>query len=144
MAILTKDQLVEIYQNLDSGLVCYYNPETKEIKSIPDSNDPYLDKALWEKQIKSIEKDIDQYWVLEKMSSSEYFLMMKAFIDSLDDSKIKGFLIESLTKSKPFRQFKKVIEAAAPEYIDNWAVFKEKRYCDWLLLQVGEMAAVNK
>ena len=143
MAILTKDQLIEIYQNLDSGLVCYFNPETKEIKSLPDSNDPYLDKQLWESKIKDIEADIDQFWVLENMPSSEFFLMMKAYIDSLDDCKTKVYLVDALMKPKPFRQFKKVIDVA-PDFIESWALFKEKRYCDWLLLQVGELAAVNK
>ncbi len=142
MAILTKDELKEIYQNLELGLVCYYNPEVKEIKTLPNSIDPYVDKKILEDQIKAVESDIDQFWILERMPLSEAFNVMKAFVEHLDDCKTKVYLQEALTKPKPFKQFGKVLESDAVVSSD-WALFKEKRYCDWLLLQVGELASVN-
>jgi hypothetical protein len=36
MITLTKEKIREIYQELDCGMRCFYNPDTNEIKSWPD------------------------------------------------------------------------------------------------------------
>jgi len=73
---LSKKQIKEIAEFLDMGLICYIHRNTKEIKSIVDLDDPYVDPELWEDLQQEIDSNIDAYVKIEKMSSRESFEIM--------------------------------------------------------------------
>ena len=69
---LTKEQTKEIAEELDMGMRCFYNPETGEIKSMPDFNtNPYADSELWEEVIDYVDSNWGLLIEFEQMSSRE-------------------------------------------------------------------------
>ena len=136
MLRLTKEQINKIYQELDCGLLCFYNPENGEIKSLPDfDSNPYAEEEMWEEEIKEIESNLDKYIEFEKMSSRDSFRMMEDFVDEVKDEKIQDLLADGLSRPKPFHNFKFIIDNAG-EYRDKWFEFKEKRTCEWIEQQI--------
>lgn len=138
MLKLTKEQINEIYQDLDCGLRCFLNTETGEIKSIPDfDSNPYAEEEMWEEEIDKIDSNPDKYVELEEMSSRDSFRMMEEFADEVDDKTIQKLLLDGLSRPKPFHNFKFVIDNSG-EYRDKWFEFKEKRICEWIVEQIED------
>ena len=138
MLKLTKEQINEIYQDLDCGLRCFLNTETGEIKSIPDfDSNPYAEEEMWEEEIDEIDSNPDKYVELEEMSSRDSFGMMEEFADEVDDKTIQKLLLDGLSRPKPFHNFKFVIDNSG-EYRDKWFEFKEKRICEWIVEQIED------
>lgn len=134
--VLTDVQIREIADCLDAGMRCYYNRLTGEIKSVIDFNSwSDADEELWEDDLNEIEEHIDNYFVFENMSSSDSFKVMADFVDVVVDSRIQTILIKALTKSKPFRNFKHVIDNSG-KYRQQWFDFKKSRYIDWVKHQI--------
>jgi C_GCAxxG_C_C family probable redox protein len=132
---LSKDQIKEIYEDLDVGYRCYYHFETKEIKSIPDIDEDYLDPKLWSDFISDIEENEDDYFVFSKMNTHEYFDMMSAFAQTVKEKSFQNHLIDVLRKPKPFRHFKDAIDNFG-SYRQKWFDFKELKYCEWIEQQI--------
>lgn len=143
MIKLTKNKIREIYQDLDSGMRCFYNPETDELKSLPDfDSNPYADEEMWQDVSEEIDSNFDKYIVFDKLPTREYFQIMADFIDTVVDKKVQGRLINALNKSKPFRNFKYEIDNSG-EYRQKWFDFKEQEYCKWIETQIQELNDIN-
>ena len=143
MIKLTKEQINEIYQDLDCGFECFYNIETGEIKSIPDfDSNSFTEEEMWEEEIEEIDSNPDKYIEFEKMSSRDSFRMMEDFADEVEDETIQKLLLDGLSRSKPFHNFKFVIDNSG-EYRDKWFAFKEKRICEWIEEQVEDYNRVD-
>lgn len=143
MIKLTKEQINEIYQDLDCGFLCYYNTETGEIKSLPDfDSNPDADEEMWEEDIEEINSNFDKYVEFEQMSSRDSFRVMEAFVDEVEDETIQNLLTDGLNRPKPFHNFKFVIDNSG-EYRDKWFKFKEKKICEWIEEQVEDYNRLN-
>ncbi|NMB72854.1 MAG: hypothetical protein GYA22_11975 [Bacteroidales bacterium] len=139
MIKLTQNQIREIYENLDSGMRCFYNPEAGEILELPDFDmNPDYDRELWQETIEKLESSYDKYIEFQPMSSREFFQMMVDFVDSIPDISVKYQLIKSLNRPKPFRNFKNEINCAGI-YRNKWFEFKEKVYCQWIEKQIDKL-----
>jgi hypothetical protein len=74
MLKLSEQQIKEIADLLDCGLICYYNKITHEIKEILDFEDnEYADTEVWQELIDEIEEHTDQYFEFERMSNQGPF-----------------------------------------------------------------------
>lgn len=134
----TEHQIKEIAEYLDCGMRCYYNKRTGEIKTIINFESwPGADEELWEKDIKEIEENWEDYIEFEGMSSHDSFRVMADFAESLDNSKLREKLINTLNRSKPFRNFKWQIDNSG-EYRQAWFDFKNKRYIEWIKDQLEQ------
>jgi len=143
MIKLTKEQINEIYQDLDCGFLCYYNIETGEIKSLPDfDSNPDAEEEMWEEEIEEINSNFDKYIEFEQMSSHDSFRVMEAFVDEVEDETIHNLLTDGLSRPKPFHNFKFVIDNSG-EYRDKWFKFKEKKICEWIEEQVEDYNSLN-
>lgn len=134
--VLTDVKIREIADGLESGMKCYYNRLTGDIKTIIDF-DSWIgaDDELWEDDINEIDEHFGDYFVFENMSSNDSFNLMVDFVDVVDDSKIQSKLINALNKSKPFRNFKRAIDDSG-EYRQQWFDFKMSRYIEWVKEQI--------
>jgi hypothetical protein len=139
MINLTKNKILEIVQDLDCGMRCFYNPETDEIKSLPnfDSN-PDADEEMWQNVSEEIDSNFDQYIEFDKMPTHESFQLMTDFIDTVADKKVQDLLIIALNKKKPFWNFKYVIDNSG-EYRQKWFDFKEQESCKWIENQIADL-----
>jgi acyl carrier protein len=138
MITLSKDQIKEIADFLDSGLKCYYNKKTHEVKEILDfENLEYadLDSSDWQELIDDLEENFQDYVEFEKMSSRESFQVMADFVEEVDDIEFRKRLIWSLNRAHPFRNFKDEIDYQG-YYRERWFKFKAGRYIEHVESQI--------
>ncbi|MDP2362329.1 MAG: UPF0158 family protein [Ignavibacteria bacterium] len=129
---LTEEQIKHIAEELEIGFNVYLNIETKEIKSILAFDDSGLaDMEPWEEDIKEIEKNYDKYLQFEKMDSRESFKVMEDFVETVEDEELRKKLDLGLSLSKPFRNFKDIIDCEN-EYRKKWFAFKSARYVEFV------------
>lgn len=115
----------EIADYLDSGLVCLYNKRTKELITISSDEDyPDSDEIIWDDIIE-----------LEIMNSNEAFDVMADFVGQLGNSTLKEKLIKILNESKPFKNFKLIIDNSG-EYREQWFDFKRRKYIEYVESQL--------
>lgn len=140
MLILTNQQINEIAQDLDCGFKCYLNKKTGELISIPDElKNPEMDTEDWLDEIEKIENNIDNYYEIDPLKSSDSFKIMEDFAYTLDDSNsLKDKLIQALSKRKPFREFKFVIDNS-DKYRQKWFDFKNQELQNWVSEKVNEI-----
>jgi len=134
--VLTDEQIKEIADGLEAGMKCYYNRLTGNIKTIIDF-DSWIgaDDELWEDDLNEIDEHFCDYFVFENMSSHDSFNLMVDFVDLVSDSRIQTKLINALNQSKPFRNFKNVIDISG-ECRQQWFDFKRSRYIEWVQDQI--------
>ena len=133
---LTEEQIKSIAEYLDAGMRVYVNKETKEIKNIIDfDNHIYADEELWEEDIKEIEENYDKYIEFEKMDSNEAYQIMEEYVETVDNEEVKNNLELGLRLSRPFRNFKDIIDESG-EYRDKWFSFKESKYIEYVKSQL--------
>lgn len=133
---LTKEQIKSIAEELEVGFNIYLNIETKEIKSILDFNNNFhADTELWEEDIKEIEENYDKYLEFDKMDSRESFQVMEEFVETVRDKKLREKLELGLNLSKPFRNFKDIIDDEN-EYRKKWFAFKSAKYIEFVREQL--------
>jgi hypothetical protein len=134
--VLTDKQIKEIADGLEAGMKCYYNRLTGNIKTIIDF-DSWIgaDDELWEDDLNEIDEHFCDYFVFENMYSHDSFNLMVDFVDLVSDSRIQTKLINALNQSKPFRNFKNVIDNSG-ECRQQWFDFKRSRYIEWVQDQI--------
>ena len=116
---LTRNQIENIAEELESGMKVYLNIETMEIKTILDWDDNYLSSEdEWDDDLKEIENNFDKYIMFEKMDSRESYRVMENFVDLVEDTELKNKLDLGLSLSKPFRNFKDIIDSKKQKYIE--------------------------
>lgn len=133
---LTEEQIYSIADELEAGFKVYLNIETMETKSIIDFDNNYdADMEPWEDDIKEIEENYDKYLEFEKMDSRESFQVMEEFVETVRDEKLKEKLELGLSLSKPFRNFKDIIDDET-EYRKKWFAFKSAKYREFVKEQL--------
>ncbi len=141
---LNNEQIKEIASELDIGMNVYVNKVTKEIKSLINfDHHIYAEEELWEDDINEIEKNFDSYIEFEPMDSRQAFRVMEEFVETLDNSEIKNKLELGLSLSKPFRNFKDILENYL-EYREKWFSFKESKYIEFVKEQLDDYNNTEK
>jgi hypothetical protein len=134
--VLTDVQIREIADGLESGMRCYYNRLTGDIRTIIDFERwADADREFWEEDLKEIEEHYDDYLVFDNLTSNDSFEIMSDFADTITDSKILSRLINALSNPKPFSNFKHEIDNSE-DYRLQWFEFKTSRYIDWVKEQI--------
>jgi len=132
---LTDEQIKSI-EDLDIGMKVYVHIETNEIKTIIDLDQHYdADTEAWEEDINEIEENFDKYFHFDRMDSKESFQIMKDFIETVKDYDLKNKLESSLNRSKPFKNFKYIIDDEN-YYRQQWFKFKDARYIEFVKEQL--------
>jgi hypothetical protein len=103
---MDKKAIKDIVGDLDCGMKCFIHSVTKEIKVIPDT-DKYLDIDLeaWSDTIEEIDNNFGDYIQIEGMDSRDSFKVMEAFIDTVDNERLREKLIDVLKSSKTISKF---------------------------------------
>jgi len=134
---LTDEEIKFIAEELEIGMKVYLHKETKEIKSVINLEENiYADEELWKDSINEIEENYDKYVEFEKMDSREAFRVMEEFVETVDDEELKKKLELGLWLSKPFRNFKDIIDDEG-EYRKKWFAFKSAKYVEYVKEQLA-------
>jgi len=132
---LTEEQIKKIAEEINSGMNCYVHRLTGNIISVIDLDNFDADEEGWEKELKEIEDNSDNYLKIENMSSNEKFELMAEFAENLDNPLLKEELINALEKAKPFRNFKCLIDNSGL-YRQKWFDFESQKMIEWVKQQL--------
>jgi hypothetical protein len=127
---LTDEEVRSIAEELEMGLIVYVNIETKEIKAVADI-DTVFDPEPWEEMVQEIEDNYDSYLRIRNMDSSESFKIMEEFVETISDEELRKKLELGLSLSKPFRNFKDIIDSEY-EYKKKWYAYRDGRYIEFV------------
>ncbi|MEP6794251.1 MAG: UPF0158 family protein, partial [Saprospiraceae bacterium] len=117
---MTNEIIKEIAGQLDAGFRCFIHKKTEELKFIPDFDSlGIMDEEMWKDETEFLESDHEEYWEIERMESGDSFNMMSDFITTVEDNSLRYKLEQALQKSKPFRNFKFVIDNSG-DYRKRW------------------------
>lgn len=133
-----KEQIPEKYRevvqmiagDLSGDHICFYNPDTLEVRDIPksfyceidfeegveDFDDEYgLDLSFmkWENRVE-----------IEPPESHKSFEIMEDFVNQLKNKKEAYKLTQALNGHKPFANFNRIIHNS--DYRDEWFAFRQK------------------
>lgn len=120
------EQLItEIEQELDCGLKVYLHIKELTLITFPDDSEFFfVDDEFWETQREKLKGDPVHYIEIEKWNSSYSFRLMSSFTENMDDHPVlKAQLSEALTKPKPFKNFKSILEDY-DQNLEEWYSFK--------------------
>lgn len=132
---LSPEKIKEIAEELDTGMVCFYNTKTGELQSYPDEmSHPDFDSELWQEIIDGIEENSSDYIRFEPMESHESFALMEDFIRLIPDKDVQQRFENAILHRKPFQQFKNLL-LDYPELRGQWFPYKEERYMDYVRQQ---------
>jgi hypothetical protein len=133
---MTREEIKDIAQNLDCGFRCFVHRHKKDVKFMPDpDNYPDIDTSAWDKDIKAINRNRQDYIEIAGMDSGASFRLMQEFVGMVDDEGLQEKLAHALRRPKPFWNFK--YELSQFEiYRDKWFKFKEERLIEMVEEQV--------
>ena len=136
---IPEEKINQIADLLDFGLRVFYNLKTGEIKDIMVI-DNWIDSGLIEKgenpdDTEEIDKNRADYYEFENLDSYKSFQIMVDFAESVEDERLRNKLIDALNRSKPYRNFKTIIDYSGP-YRNEWFIFKKSRYIEWVKKQI--------
>ena len=133
MMTLTEAQINEIAEELECGSKCYVHKKTGELVFVPDTlRNPDIDTDGWIEEIEKIEDNFFDYFEIEPPESRDSFRIMEEFTETLDDSNsLKNMLYEALSRGKPFRNFKNIIDNSG-EYRQKWFAFERQWLKEWV------------
>lgn len=128
MTALTLEQIKEIAETIDCGLICNWNIKSNKLVFMP--NDDLMlenDTDAWDGDLNEVEKNSDDFRRIEQPDARESFEFMEQFTATLPcDSQIQNKLLNALSKKKPFREFEHEI-ANSDEYRKLWFDLKAKK-----------------
>ena len=91
---LTDEQIKEIAELLECGMVCYVHKQTLGIEYFPDYNELYLDPEEWQDTMDKVKNGTDDYICVSKMDSKQAFQTMADFTLTVTDEALKNQLQE--------------------------------------------------
>jgi len=123
MIKLSKKQINNIVQDLDTGLKCYVHKTTGEIFSIP-AKLKEVDENFerWKEELKNVEQNPNQYILVKEIPSSDSFRIMRRFLGKVANPKIRGKLMIAISQNKPFQD----ILDYNGDVLQDWYEFKQK------------------
>jgi len=131
MLTFTKKQIKEISEQLDCGFRAFYHKQTGDLIFVPDTNRYInMDTDAWQDELDKLDENFLDYREIDAMEASDSFRVMADFAEQLPYSKLRDKLLNALNKTKPFREFKFVIDNSGEER-QSWFDFKNKRYIEW-------------
>jgi len=131
----TEKQYEEIAECMETGLTCFFNMKTGEIKTVfaPEYWD-MDDDGQMERDAEEVVDNREDYFEFEKFESFESFRIMEAFAASVQNSKLQGELFDALSRPKPFRNFKWCIDNSGV-YRQQWFDFKKRKSIEHVKIQ---------
>lgn len=124
MHIATKENIKEIAEQLDCGFRAFIHKTTGQLIFVPDENNlTSIDLDPWDEEFKVLENNNQDFYEVERWTSSEAFDVMSEFAEQLGDRSLQNRLFEALRRRKPFREFKFVIDNAG-NFRQEWFDFK--------------------
>lgn len=134
---LTLAQISEIAEHLDMGEYrCFYYFTDKEVVTIwsEEAIEFNEDEQMAEMQ-RQIEENMEDFFEFEKMDSRRSFRVMQGFAEEVPDRKLQNKLFDALEGSKPFKNFRWIIDNSG-DYRDEWFKYKKNAEIEAIKRQI--------
>lgn len=139
MNFATTENIKEIAELLDCGFRVFIHKTTGQLLNVPDEDELLAwDLDFSDEEQEVVENDYTDYYEVEKWTSTEAFEIMSAFANQLTDTDLQDQLLEALSKKKPFREFKFIIDDSN-EFRQEWFDFKSKCQQDFVKRQLNTL-----
>ncbi|MFR9524548.1 MAG: UPF0158 family protein [Rikenellaceae bacterium] len=131
---LSKEQIKSIAQDLECGMNCIINLDSGEyVTLMGESFDSYWSGE--DPMLEEVEKKIESWentTTVEPPYSGISFGFMEQFVDEVipEGSALQDKLYRALSKSKPFRNFKNIVDCS--DYREAWFAFKDERMVEYV------------
>lgn len=116
-----------IADSLQCGLISYIHKTTFEVLTMGDHEfvDNYGDDP-WEEDRERVLEEPFAWICISKPTPSEGFKIMADFAENMVGGRLRTDLIDALNRSKPFRNFKGIVESSAAR--NDWFSFRDAAY----------------
>jgi len=139
---ISPDTIKEIAEQLDCGFRAFIHKKSKQLLFVPDElNFPDIDFDSWEKELTQLENNSGDYYEIDKWTSRKAFETMNEFAEQVAHQNLQSKLLNALSKNKPFREFKFLIDND-PDYRQQWFDFKSEWQLDFVTKRVRRMKEV--
>jgi hypothetical protein len=136
----SKEYIQEIEEYLSMGFNVYIHSETGRVIGVPEDLE-FLDLSIPEHEeiMDILENSIGEYDRLESWSASEAFEMMETFTEEyVSNSFLQKRLFDALSRKKPFRGFKAIIEGE-DIYREMWFAYRDAWRLDYVERALNRM-----
>lgn len=121
----------EIASAIALGNTCYINRKSTKITTIDYSIEDPKQLAIQEQTLAELERKIEKYLKIEKLSAENEMRIMKDFPEELQNKSVRKQLSNALNRNNPVRNFFQVVESDI-ELNQHWKNFKEEEYKRWV------------
>ncbi|MFT4760269.1 MAG: hypothetical protein ACI9XO_004884 [Paraglaciecola sp.] len=129
--LLEQSAIREIAIEIARGNICYIHKISAKITTIDQSiEDPKMIAAQEKKQA-TLERDIKKYLKIENLSKQEQWVIMKDFLDDINDKSVRKQFSNALNRKNPIRNFHQAIESDM-ELSLHWKSFNLSEYEAWI------------
>lgn len=130
-ATIPQSVIKEIVKEIAKGNTCYLDRYTAKISiidhSIEDAKSINAQEIIKEK----IEKKIEKYVKIERLSDKYQLMIMKDFLEEITDKSIRKELSNALKRKSPIRNFYKEVESDMG-LNQHWVNFNSKESQRWV------------
>ena len=129
--MLDNNLLRQIAEELEMGMIVWLDPKTGVYYAVPDPmRDMDYDPSNWQDALDEIDAHEGELVRLTGMGSRESFQIMEAFAETVSDPHLQQQLLDALSRSKPFRRFKDIVDDA-DAYRQRWFDFRDEKWIEW-------------
>ncbi|MFD2934716.1 UPF0158 family protein [Spirosoma flavum] len=137
MIPLNDSQLKDILDQQQIGMSCYVHRQTGQLITFPNLDQfSELETREWQADMLQVEAFAEQYWQVPSLSSGDTFRFMEQFVLQQTEEPFRSKLLVILSRPKPFRHYKDVIDRSGP-YRQAWFAFRDEQTLAWLKRQLS-------
>jgi hypothetical protein len=117
----------EIAELLDCGFLVYVQKTTFNNIVVPDEDANFgMELEEYESEFEELEKNYQDYFKIEKWTTSEAFDIMKDFANQVKVENLQKELLNAINKKGPFKQFMFTIDNSG-EHRQKWFDYSNNR-----------------
>ncbi|UZR95842.1 UPF0158 family protein [Chondrinema litorale] len=123
-----KDLIKKVQDAYEVGGFKYYlEKNTWEVLSYPDDeNVVFSDLDLYEDVLSKLQANVESYVEIPLPSSSEVFIIMEDFTDTIHNLFQQDMLMRAINGPKPYKQFRFALEDTG--LLKDWHQFRDNAY----------------
>ena len=121
----------EIAREITIGNTCYINRKSTKITTIDHSIEDSEQLAAQEQMVAELERKIEKYLKIEKLTAENEMRIMKDFLDELPDKSVRKQLSNALNRKNPVRNFNQTLDSNM-ELNQHWRNFKVEESQRWV------------
>jgi hypothetical protein len=127
MSRLQSSAIKEVAREIVTGNTCYIHRYSAKVTVIDNSIEGIEAMEAQEQTIADIEKKIENYIKIEKLSTENQILIMRFFLDEIPDKSVRKQLSNALNRKNPVRNFNQAVESDI-DLNQHWINFKFEEY----------------